>query len=322
MKTNVVALMLALLACHCVAFGQESGPSPEPTPASFTSEEEDALVEAIEGGDVAVVRRFLDGGMSPSARFGDGEEVFSLAVRRRQVEVAAVLLERAAKLDEEERPDLEDALKVAVRRAQPKMVGLLLSHGADADAGDGEGHNVLLGAAMSASLADWPPESLAAFFDDDEDEDDSLYRRSPREDRFEILRMLIDGGADLNAVAGDCGMSPLIASAMFGSPEVARLLLEKGADPNVGRKNWNPLHFATASFEELRAEFSDGGSGDTEEISAEEQVKITHLYNATAQGRADVAALLRKAGAWEQWQWPEEKEEEATEGDAAAAPLR
>lgn len=64
------------------------------------------------------------------------------------------------------------------------------------------------------------------------------------------VRTLIDGDPSLvNAVATD-GFTPLGLAAFFRRPEVARLLIERGADPSIASKNKlrvTPLHSAVAT---------------------------------------------------------------------------
>ena len=49
---------------------------------------------------------------------------------------------------------------------------------------------------------------------------------------FEIARLLIEAGADVNAVQ-QAGFTPLHAAAMSGKLELAKLLLARGADPKA-----------------------------------------------------------------------------------------
>ena len=53
-----------------------------------------------------------------------------------------------------------------------------------------------------------------------------------REGHLEVARVLVDGGADIDQVAGD-GASPLTLAALNGQFDMAMLLVERGADPNL-----------------------------------------------------------------------------------------
>ena len=53
-----------------------------------------------------------------------------------------------------------------------------------------------------------------------------------REGHVEAARALLDGGADIDQVAGD-GASPLVVAALNGQFDMALLLIERGADPDL-----------------------------------------------------------------------------------------
>lgn len=320
----LLTLVLLLCSLAAVAPGQSAGVTTggerkggeAVTPEllqKVIEKDEAAFVESVERGDAAAVRLFLSAGVSTDAGRDQpgGEEVLLRASRRGHAEVVEALLDYGAGVDGEGKPDLGAALVQAVWAGQKQVVRLLLARGADPDAEVDGGHHLLMLVVGAASVADWPPEALQALVSgDDSPEEEVLLLRTPKEDRFEILRLFIEGGADLNAKASDCGMSALMVAAMFGSPEVTRLLLEKGADPNTGTKDLNPLYMATASLAELGAGNSDGSGGDPEDVSEDEQSESALYQYATTAGRAEVARLLRQAGARENWQWPDEPEAE------------
>jgi hypothetical protein len=55
--------------------------------------------------------------------------------------------------------------------------------------------------------------------------------------QLEAIRVLVEGGADVNAGAHD-GQTPLIAAATQGRLDAARLLVQSGADLNIAPRGW------------------------------------------------------------------------------------
>ncbi|KNG52873.1 Pfs, NACHT and Ankyrin domain protein [Stemphylium lycopersici] len=77
--------------------------------------------------------------------------------------------------------------------------------------------------------------------------DPALQRNNDsNEKRLEIIRLLIENGANINKETGMHGTA-LIAASNAGNEDIVQLLLEEGADPNAnGRKFANALQGATA----------------------------------------------------------------------------
>lgn len=64
-----------------------------------------------------------------------------------------------------------------------------------------------------------------------------------------LARLALDHGCDANAAttSGDCFYTPLLWAVEGGSEEVLRLLLERGAEVNLGVPRFTPLHLAIES---------------------------------------------------------------------------
>ena len=63
---------------------------------------------------------------------------------------------------------------------------------------------------------------------------------------LEMIRLLIENGADVNSKEDKYGATPLIVAAQLDHPEIAKLLIENGADINVkDYKGWTTLHKST-----------------------------------------------------------------------------
>jgi outer membrane protein TolC len=112
---------------------------------------------------------------------------------------------------------------------------------------------------------------------------------------YEIVRMLLEKGADINA-ATSSGMSPLYIAANEGSLEIVKLLVEKGADVNLcgGTVMRSPLQRAA-------------GKGHTEivKVLVQNGAKIdfksstgwTALHSAAESGYKEIVLILLDQGA-------------------------
>lgn len=154
---------------------------------------------ALVSPDVAEVRRILEAGFDPNGSIGCGDwPALMAAVQHRNVEMAAVLLERGAKV-----PD-EAMLRACQTYDQElTLVTLLRSHGGNGNAGN-DATSCLHAAAWygNVPLVKW----LAA---------------SP--------------GIDLNRVRqdGDLDGTPLMWALRRGNTRVAQVLIAAGANPAI-----------------------------------------------------------------------------------------
>jgi ankyrin repeat protein len=93
------------------------------------------------------------------------------------------------------------------------------------------------------------------------------------------------------------GFSALHLAAFFGRPEVARRLLDRGADPNpwaTGGLHVQPLHSAVAGgHESIAAMLVDAGA----DVNAVQDGGFTPLMGAAQNGLVDTVALLLAHGA-------------------------
>lgn len=104
--------------------------------------------------------------------------------------------------------------------------------------------------------------------------------------KTEIAKALIDGGADLD-LSNNEGSTALYCAAFFGRPEIARILLEKGADKSL-KNNFGstPLETVSVPFEALKGIYDQIGK-DLGPLGL--KLDYTELQEA----RVVIAALLR-----------------------------
>ena len=121
----------------------------------------------------------------------------------------------------------------AVRRAEPDKVRRMLAAGVSLDYLDEEGDPIVVAAATRGDS-----EVVALLVDAGADVDavsetsgEAALHRAIRNDHVDAVRVLLSAGVNLDAlVAGD--VTPLMYAAITGADKVAVLLLAAGADPN------------------------------------------------------------------------------------------
>jgi ankyrin repeat protein len=211
-----------------------------------------ALHWAVRADNLELVRMLLRAGADANAATREGVTPLSLAAINGSVTATEVLLEAGANANAV-MPEGETILMTAARTGRPDVLKLLLRHGADLNARESwygetaliwaaaENHadaiTVLVesGADVNARsrpldvprrrngqsilpLGSWTPLMYAA-----------------RQGSLEATDALAAAGADLNLTDPD-GATALILAIINANYDVAALLAEKGADPNIGEK--------------------------------------------------------------------------------------
>jgi hypothetical protein len=128
---------------------------------------------------------------------------------------------------------------------------------------------------------------------------DTPYLFAGSRGRLEILRLTLAAGADLTST-NRFGSTPLMAASYRGHPDNVRELLRAGVDvDHVNRLGWTALLEAIA--------LGDGSAVHVEiigllvaagaDVDLPDAQGVTPLALAERRGQADVAAVLRRAGA-------------------------
>lgn len=201
------------------------------------------LLLATRCGHVDIVRALLEHDAKVSD--GNGDEALIEAVRKGYVEIVEALLDYDANPDAESNDVSEPALVDAASAANERIVWLLLDKGAEPDK-----QSQQYGTAMQAAIASTIPKSGVV---------DGF---SP----FEVVRLLINFGADINA-EGRFHESALAAAIWYKNEPIQQLLRQKGAiEPAV-----NAEAQATGGADQSDDEdITEGMSDDSSEDSSEE----------------------------------------------------
>lgn len=189
------------------------GPNPSKSPARSP------LHAAAWGGALEVAKILLEAGADPNSADEEGATPLAIAAGNRdRVDIVQLLLDHGARVDSVDKSGRRP-LDSAASNHCVSCIQILLDHGATLDPKKPDREPALL---MSFHMAG---------------EDSGPIRSKGGRKQIEIMRgvetvrVLLDNGADINAV-GYQGMSALAKAAALGHTAIFNLLLDRGADLN------------------------------------------------------------------------------------------
>jgi len=222
---------------------------------------------AAENGDATALQALLEAGADPNAVLPEGESVLLTAARTGSPEVIRVLLKAGADVDRREKFYGETALMWAAAENHAEAVRVLIEHGADPNirSAPQTWEKRRLSQTL-LSLGEWTPIFYAARenaldagralvdggadLDVTDPDGATALVIAIINAHYEFAELLLEAGADPNIV-DESAMGPLYAAAdmhrlavghgrpnprqigLLDAPDVVRMLLEHGADPNA-----------------------------------------------------------------------------------------
>ena len=192
------------------------------------------LYLAAENGSAEMIGKLLDAGADPNSTANLSETVLMTAARAGSVPAAKVLLDRGAKVDAREEWHGETALMYATVEHHPEMMRLLIERGAGVNVktntNQWERQNT------SEPREKWLP--LGAL---------TPLLFAAREGCVACAEVLIDAGADIN-VQDPHGVSAPVMAIINGHFDVAGLLVDRGANPNLADDTGRTALFSAVDY--------------------------------------------------------------------------
>ena len=217
------------------------------------------LMLASANGSAAMVERLLGAGADPNAARPAGETALMMAARAGAAGVVRQLLAAGADVDQATRGG-HTALMWAAAERHPRVVTLLAEVGADVRARTRvrtrRGRPVVREAVVLSPFEAVNPAVLPRDGDRDPPRPEGGFTpllHAVLAGDPEVVAVLLAAGADVDD-AGPDGVTALMLSLIKRRTAVARLLLERGADPRSGEAGFTALHLAAATGQWALAE--------------------------------------------------------------------
>ncbi len=265
---------------------------------------------AVVSGDIETVTRLLD--EDPSLielPDGDGSLPLHTAAYYGDLDMTRLLIERGAEIDAGDNDNSTPLISAALR-GHLEIARLLVEQGASVSHHDNYGNSPMMSAARSGNV------ELIAYLiekggsiEEQTEHGSTLLHLAVVRGHPEMTRYLLEQGIDVNISPDPVrAPMPIIRAFNFGNTEIARILLEFGADidyadPNYG---YSFLHMAAIRGDSAMARiFLDFGA----DVSKLDKTGKPPLYYAVRYSNPTVAALLRGQGAEVGEQEVEEKQD-------------
>ncbi len=208
----------------------------------FGNKPEKEFLKAAKAGNLNEIQTILkacpDRDFLTTKYFVEGDTPLHLAAKYGHLEVVEFLLSKGADVHVRNNSS-STPLGLAVRWGQLKIVDLLISCRSDINERSPimaeylGGESLLLGAILALPA---PVEN---------GQSNPFSGMGEQRFRKDIVKLLIDKGADVNAIAAS-GLTPLYLATLNGNKDLVELLITKGADVNTHDKKYRitPLHLA------------------------------------------------------------------------------
>ena len=259
-----------------------------------TNSDLELLLEAIDDGNVQLVKYMLDKGVDVNASTDGGWTPLLEAADEGQTAIMELLLDRGARVDQGNR-DGWTPLMEAAEEGHYEMAKLLLDKGAKPDQTNDNGVTALMHAADEGRL-----EMTKLLIDRGADvnfqskEGFTALLVAIDEGHQRIVQLLLDNGARTE-LKGEAGNMALLEAIDERQLEVLQMLLDKNGNPNAANEDgWSLLmEAADEGYEDVVRTLVDNGAN----VNQTNDDGVTALMVAADEGHLDVVRILIDGGA-------------------------
>jgi uncharacterized protein len=227
---------------------------------------------AAGNGNGGLLALLLKAGADPAATLPNGQTILMTAARAGNAEAVRLLIERGSDVNARESTYGETALMWAAAQNHPAAVQLLLEHGAQIDARSDElkyeqDRFGLEGVMTILPRGHWTALMYAA-----------------RQGSLEAAHVLLDAGAGRDLTDPD-GTTALVLAIINAHYDTAALMVEKGADPNIGDTAGMAALYAAVDMNTLGEVYGRPARPSKDKLTAPDLIRILldHGANPNAQ---------------------------------------
>jgi ankyrin repeat protein len=199
------------------------------------------LMNASKGGDIIAIKNVLKRGANVNEQSNKGKTALMFAASEGHINAARTLIENGAKVDIADHYGTT-ALIVASTSGNDEIVDLLLEQNANINVRDESGSSPLVNAVYFGHTKTvkvlFAFQNLDGHQKLDKQDGEELLLLASGLGHNDIISVMIDSGISVNA-RGLKQRTALMAAAAFDRPEIVKILLAKGANPDAKDEDGN-----------------------------------------------------------------------------------
>ncbi len=197
------------------------------------------LMMAAKAGDAAVVKLLVDAKSDVVTPNANGTTPLMFAAGAGNAEALRLLLDRGAAVNAVDVTNGQTALMFAAAQGRTEAVRLLLSRKADANAATKVSPIVSMGERYKQKTGGKGTREITSEggrSDINAMGGMTALLFAAREGHDSVVKALVEGGADINTVSGADDLSAMTTAIINGRLDIAKYLLDQGANPNLHAK--------------------------------------------------------------------------------------